>query len=149
MRSNELCTLELDDVDFVNRYIILDSKKTKNKESRTIPFDDKVLDILEGLKVKAKEAGRNYFIHTRTGGKQTPSGLLRRFRNLLNKMKNSSKMKIFENLNIHDLRSTYISHLLEEEDAEKVMDVVGHKDWRTTKRYFKIINRINPNSLKY
>jgi integrase/recombinase XerD len=149
MRSNELCTLKLKDVDFENKYIILDPKNTKNKKSRIIPICDKVLNIFKFLEVKAKEECRDYFIHTRTGGKQTPEGLLRRFRNLLNNLESSSRIKIFKTLNIHDFRSTYISHMLETEPIVKVMKAVGHKNWKTTEEYFDIINMVNPNSLKY
>ena len=74
-------------------------------------------------------SGRRHLIYTRTGNRQTPDHLGRRLRNLLPVLDREGKIANAEEVNIHTLRKTYISHMIMAGvEPVKVMAIVGHQE---------------------
>lgn len=134
MRSGELCTMDIANVDFERNLIILRPEQTKNKRMRAVPFSGPVRGILQDLIEKARQAGRQHLIYTRTGHSQGGTLMHKKLRNLLNRL--GERIKNTRDIHVHTLRRTFISHMIMQGvDPVKVMSWVGHQDWATIKRY--------------
>jgi integrase len=135
MRSGELCSLTISDIDFAKRQIVLRPENTKAGYMRVIPISTSVAEFLKGLAWEAERLGKKHLFLNSDGTRQTSDNLIRRFRTLLKKLDLENK----DEVNIHTLRKTYISHLIMAgEDPVKVMAIVGHRDWSTIRRYLAL-----------
>ncbi len=120
MRKGEILKLKWEDVDLIRRIIYI--VNSKNGEIREIPINDQLLKLLESLERKSqfvfvKEDGKPY-IDIDTGFKAA----LRRAK--------------IDNFRFHDLRHTYVSHLvMSGVDLMTVKELLGHKTIKMTLRY--------------
>lgn len=136
MRSDELCQLDIANIDFVRKQIILRPEQTKGNEMRSIPMEDVLVEQMKEYVDEAKRHGRERLFASSTGNPQTPDNLNRRFRNLLTRLEKQGLVQKTKEIHIHSLRRTYISHMIMAGvDPVKVMAIVGHQEWSTIKRY--------------
>jgi integrase len=127
MRQGEICALEWSDVDFEARTIYVrgperqnGARRTKNGETRTIPFLPGVEEVLRSLD-RARD---------RRVIKIGQNALKMRFRRCMIKAG-------IENLTFHDLRHVATSRLAKIfKDPLRLRLVTGHKDLKTLARYF-------------
>ncbi|MGE5444757.1 MAG: tyrosine-type recombinase/integrase [Ignavibacteriales bacterium] len=116
MRKGEILNLKWEDIDFRSGHILV--KETKNNESRAIPMDDTLKEVLDKLKSNKGE-GKYIFLSF----KESPVTLFyREFR--------SAIRKAGVQCTFHSLRHTFTSNLMTrcKEDPRTVMELTGHKD---------------------
>ncbi len=136
IRSGELCSLEINNIDFERKQIILRPHQTKAGDMRRVPFKDNVAKIFQKQIAEAQKSRRSYLFVTKTGSRQDQRNLNRRFRTILGALEKQGKICNSKEIHIHSLRRTYISHLIMAGvEAVKVMAIVGHKEWSTIRRY--------------
>jgi integrase len=125
MRQNEILSLKWSQVDLFRRTATL--IETKNKEKRTIPLNQTVLEIL-----KSKDRVRNisgYVFTSQTGNKIDARNLLRAFYA-------ARKKAGLEDVRFHDLRHTFATRLVQAGiNLYVVKELLGHKTLTMTMRY--------------
>jgi integrase len=121
MRKGEILNLKWSNVDFKNGVITVE--KTKNDDIRKIPMNQKLTEILEGVKKVSKsdyvfsENGKPY-LDVKTG-----------WWTVLEKAG-------IENFTFHGLRHTFGSRLgMAGVDLRTIQELMGHKDIKMTMRY--------------
>jgi integrase len=122
MRKSEILNLKWQDIDLRNRLIII--RNTKNNESRTIPMNETLCDMLQML----SPTNEQQYVFANREGK--PFGDVRTsFRNAL-------KRAGIKDFRFHDLRHTFASKLvMRGVDIRTVQTLLGHKDIAMTMRY--------------
>ncbi|MFA6843641.1 MAG: site-specific tyrosine recombinase/integron integrase [Bacilli bacterium] len=135
IRVSELCSIKIDDIDYINRQIIILGKG--NKE-RYLPLHHLIIEALNdytmssriNLLSKAKGNDTKILFLNHHGGPLTPRGV----RVILNNIvKNAS-----ENFHIspHMLRHSFATHLLDNgADLVSVQELLGHENLSTTQIY--------------
>ena len=123
MRKSEILNLTWADVDLQNRVITI--RKSKNNESRTLPFHETVYKALS----KLQNGSRNgQAVFTYRDGK--PLGGFRR------SFETAVRKAGIEDFKFHDLRHTFASRLvMAGVNIRTVQQLMGHKDIRMTMRY--------------
>lgn len=125
MRQDEILSLQWSQVDLFRRNVTL--LITKNKEKRTIPINQTVLDILKS-KSKIRHIS-GYVFTSQAGIKIIASNLLRVYYD-------ARKKAGLEDVRFHDLRHTFATRLVQAGvDLYIVAKLLGHKDIRMTQRY--------------
>ncbi len=125
MRRNEVLSLQWPEVDLFRRTATL--LKTKNKEKRTVPLNQTVLEL---LKVKGKVRSISGFVfsgkaHTKIIG-----------RNLLRAFYSARETAKLADVRFHDLRHTFATRLVQSGiDLYVVKELLGHKTITMTMRY--------------
>jgi len=126
LRKSELINLRWEDVEFDRKYIRVESKEdwqTKTGNSREVPIDEDLLDMLTEL---PKESD---YVFLNTNGRKYGYHLTERVKRLGRRIG-------IENLTVHALRHTFISHLvMSGVDLVTVKELAGHSDIKTTMRY--------------
>ena len=137
MRSGELRGLEKSEIDFESKKIILPPEKTKARSPRIIPINDDVCDL---LKRQVESNTKNNFVFVTTLGTAfSPKHINRSFRLALDYCEEIGVVKNTREQNVHSLRRTYISNLvMSGVEPQKIMRVVGHKNWSTMKKYLHL-----------
>lgn len=129
MRSNEICTLTVGQINLVKRTIILHD--TKNKDSRTIPIPMRTLSIIKEAihnPNRAKDCNRLFYTKTKNG----QDGYYQ-FRTAWWKLRKQLGMTDFR---FHDLRHEAISRLVEAGLSDlEVASISGHRAMQMLKRY--------------
>ena len=138
VRVSELCSIEIDDIDYINKQVIVLGKGSKE---RYLPLHELIIESLEEyvngarieLQAKNKSSVSNKLFLNHHGGELTPRGV----RVILDKIvKNAS-----ENFHIspHMLRHSFASHLLNNgADLITVQELLGHENLSTTQIYTHI-----------
>ncbi len=121
MRVGEFTKLEVQDIDFSERFIRIPPENTKTRMARTIFVPQEVLNDLRGyLKLKKLKKGRIFDLSTR------------RVQQLLKKYSTRAGVKATP----HSLRHSHIVHnLLDRVPITAVQKQVGHKRLTTTQIY--------------
>lgn len=146
-RSGELFGLEWKNVNWVNETITIarsycwklgDYKSTKNSESRTLPLNQPTIKYLKDLKSKSNED--NILPHLSAWKKGQAAQILR---SVMVKTKIITEEEMDKDKrNFHSIRSTFITRLLlEDEPPIKVMELSGHKDFKTTQIYVRSVGK--------
>ena len=131
-RKEEILSLAWDQVDLEHGIISL--HKTKNMESRKVPINDPVKEVLEEL-LEAR-CSDYVFMNTRTGTRL--KDLKRSFRTAV------KKAGLGDDVVFHSLRHTFASHLvMAGVDIPTVSRLMGHKSLAMTMRY----SHLAPNHL--
>jgi integrase len=125
MRQNEILSLKWSQVDLFRRTATL--IETKNKEKRTIPINQTVLEL---LKVKSKVTSISGYIFTSHNGTKIDA------RNLLRAFYSARKKAGLEDVRFHDLRHTFATRLVQAGiNLYVVKELLGHKTLTMTMRY--------------
>lgn len=121
MRIGEFTRLNIQDIDFQERFITIPAENTKTKKARTIWIPQEVLNEIKAyLKLTKKKKGRLFLL--------TP----RRAQQLLKKYSKIAGVKASP----HTLRHTHIVHsLLNKVPIAAIQKQVGHKRLTTTQIY--------------
>lgn len=147
LRRGEAIALRWQDVDFERQEIKvcqtasdrygIGPVKTK-KSRRKIPMSPLVERILRAQRKKQREqrvAARNVWVETGLVF-NTDEGKVLGSRNTLRAITSAAKRAKLENVNVHALRHTAATALIESGVADKaVADLMGHTDTRTTAKY--------------
>lgn len=135
VRVSELCSIKIDDIDYINHQIIILGKG--NKE-RYLPLHHLIIDALNdytmssriNLLSKAKGNDTKILFLNHHGGPLTPRGV----RVILNNIVRNAS----ENFHIspHMLRHSFATHLLDNgADLVSVQELLGHENLSTTQIY--------------
>lgn len=135
LRQMELLTLKWNQVDLTGKFVILDNNeyKTKSGKVRTIPLNQKALEILER---RISNAG---LVFSYQGNPIKQQFISHKFKKLVKKVGLNSK------LNFHSLRHTFATWLLQRgASIYEVSKLLGHADIKTTEIY----SHLSPNDLR-
>ena len=138
LRSGEGIALTWNDIDFVNKRASISksfctkSKKlgpTKNRKTRTLPINQRLLEFLTDQKSKLPE--RNTVLPIlKEWLRGDAAEILRSYQKDLG----------IRQTNFHSLRASFITHLLlANTPVTKVQILVGHSDLKTTQRYVRLV----------
>ncbi|MFX0202189.1 MAG: tyrosine-type recombinase/integrase, partial [Candidatus Hodarchaeota archaeon] len=128
MRQGEMFNLRWVDVNFQTGIITIPVPRSKSREMRHIPMNDKVVEILRTLPSRMKS---EWVFPSLTG--ITPIN----GNNFTKRTFNPAVKKAeIENFRWHDLRHTFASRLvMKGNDLTTVRELMGHKDIKMTLRY--------------
>lgn len=128
LRQMELITLEWNQINFKERFLILDNRGhlTKSKKIRTVPLSIKAMQILTARQLTSK----TNLIFTDKGKQFNANYLSNRFKNCVRKAKLNDK------LNFHSLRHSFASWLVQRGvSIFQVSKLLGHSRVETTEIY--------------
>ena len=130
IRRNELVNILAKNIDFDNSRIFLEY--TKNKKYRYIWFDNDTKCIIK--RILAKNSQKTYLFENKLGLQMSPSYVTQ----LLFFLKKELNFSV---LSPHKLRHTYATYLLKNgANQEEVRRLLGHSDFKMTKRYIDYID---------
>ena len=130
LRGQEVINLKLSDIDFERMTIHI--RQSKYKKDRIVPLSP---TMAKGLKkyLKAENPHIWFFNGKQPGSKYSTKGLSWVMR------ENLKKTSITKEVNLHSLRHTYATHLLEEGiDIVTLKNLLGHAEITTTMIYLHI-----------
>ncbi|WP_334048022.1 tyrosine-type recombinase/integrase [Alteromonas gracilis] len=134
LRCSEICALKVNDVDLKNKRLIVSNGKGRNRRE-TFLNKTAAEAIKDWLAIRTDTPG--YLFVRILKGKNlsmsplTPSGIA----HILKNLSHQTRIPAFSP---HDLRRTFITHLLQENvDTNTVRRAAGHSDISTTIRYDK------------
>lgn len=128
LRQMELLTLEWNQINFKEGYLILDNRNhlTKSKKVRTIPLNAACLQVLTRRQIDSQEE----LIFTFKGKQFKQQFLSKKFKRYVNKSGLNSK------LNFHSLRHTFASLLVQKGTPIYVVkELLGHSTIAVTEKY--------------
>lgn len=140
LRGQEVINLKLSDVDFERKTIHI--RQSKYKKDRILPLSP---TMSQGLKKYLKAENPHIWLFN---GKQLDSQYSVRGLSWVMR-ENLKKTSITKEVNLHSLRHTYATHLLEEGvDIVTLKNLLGHADITTTMIYLHIAQceHVNPHS---
>lgn len=138
VRVSELCNIEIDDIDYVNRQVIVLGKG--NKE-RYLPLHELIIEALtdytnyarEELQAKNKKEISDKLFLNHHGGPLTPRGVRVILENIVKKASESF------HISPHILRHSFASHLMNNgADLVTIQELLGHENLSTTQIYTHI-----------
>lgn len=140
LRGQEVINLKISDIDFERMTIHI--RQSKYKKDRIVPLSD---ILAKGLKkyLKAENPHIWLFNGKEPGSKYSMRGLSWVMR------ENIKKTSISKDVNLHSLRHSYATHLLEEGlNIVTLKDLLGHADITTTMIYLHVAQckHIKPHS---
>jgi len=130
MRESEIFNVRKDRVDLKNRFVLVID--TKNNESRKVPVNDTLMEILER---RMGDQGSDYIFHNSKGKKLTvlTSAFWYAIRKTGLTRIESEKMIRFR---FHDLRHSFGSRLgMAGKDLKTIMEIMGHKTTKVAMMY--------------
>ena len=133
LRKMELLTLEWNQINFKERYLILDNRNhlTKSKKVRTIPLNLTALQILTKREINK----RGNLIFLVDGEQINPDKLTKLFKGYIKRAKINNK------LNFHSLRHTFASWLVQKGvSIYLISKLLGHSDIKITEIYSHLRN---------
>jgi integrase/recombinase XerC len=135
IRVAELCALQLSDIDFYNKSIIVIGKGSKE---RYLPIHDNIVNTLldytehgrARLLAKGQDGSNMSLFLNAKGGSLTPRGV----RVVLNSITEKAAVDI--KISPHMLRHSFATHLLDNgADLRSVQELLGHVNLSTTQIY--------------
>ena len=138
VRVSELCSIEIDDIDYVNKQVIVLGKG--NKE-RYLPLHDLIIDALEiyvnearlELQIRNKKSISNKLFLNHHGSELTPRGVRVILENIVKKTSDNF------HISPHMLRHSFASSMLNAgADLVTVQELLGHENLSTTQIYTHI-----------
>lgn len=149
MRPGEIMGLEWDEVDLEGKSITIPKEKTKAKRVRHVPINTTMAQILDWLK-RDQAAGREprlsqvtkrkttttHVFRNSHGGAWTTESLTKQMRKIRKDAGLSYAVKL------HSGRHTFATAaLMAGVDLFSLMNLLGHRDMATTKRYVHLANK--------
>lgn len=138
VRVSELCNIEIDDIDYVNRQVIVLGKGSKE---RYLPLHELIIEALEDyvssarieLQSRNKLDISNKLFLNHHGSELSPRGV----RVILEKIVSNASESF--HISPHMLRHSFASHLLNNgADLVTVQELLGHENLSTTQIYTHI-----------
>ncbi|TXS90802.1 tyrosine-type recombinase/integrase [Parahaliea maris] len=125
-RVNEALNARWSEIDRKNRTWTIQARTSKSKRRRSVPLNDRALDILDQLRTKGRSEW--LFVSSRKGDKRMTS---------INKVwQTLRKSADLEHIRLHDLRHMHASMLVSSGHSLYVVQkVLGHSDPSVTQRY--------------
>lgn len=137
LRGNEVDALEITDVDFDNRVLMLPGVKNKNRKARAVPMSVKVSEELRQLIVENQE----YFgadikrVFVNSFGEPLRPGLIRK---RMHKYGEITGLNDEARVSPHSLRHTFAVRFLKNGgDIRALQMILGHADISTTQVYLR------------
>jgi site-specific recombinase XerD len=130
LRGQEVINLKISDIDFERMTIHI--RQSKYKKDRIVPLS---FAMAKGLKIYLKAENPHIWLFNGkdASGKYSTRGLSWVMR------ENLKKTSITKDVNLHSLRHSYATHLLEEGvDIVSVKNLLGHADISTTMIYLHV-----------
>jgi integrase len=122
LRAQELLDLTWDDIDLTRNRLYV--RCGKGNKRRMVPIFRSTVEALNQWKLNHWHPTKTVLNNWSYNGFRTAFAKLRQHHNL--------------SVNIHGLRASAATHLVEDGASESlVMDILGHKELRTTQRYLK------------
>ncbi|MFD1018685.1 tyrosine-type recombinase/integrase [Thalassobacillus hwangdonensis] len=137
MRSNELTALEIKDIDFSKKRIVLDGSKNKNRRSRIVPLPDYLLSEFEQWITETRENfGEDVtLMFVNQFGEELRYD---RFRKRLGKYAKQAGIEKECRASPHSLRHTFaIKFLSSGGDLKSLQKILGHSELESTEVYLK------------
>lgn len=135
VRRGELLGMQIRDVDFVRKELLIRGATSKSKRDRVVPLNSLVIRALQDYFVEREKKGsqcNQVFISNNEDTPITKDGL----KHLLNKI---TKCVDFH-FHLHQFRHTYAVNLLHNgADVAKVKQLLGHTDIRMTMAYLRCL----------
>jgi len=126
MRKWEILSLQWENVDLENNFILIESRHTKTKRYRKVPINTELKKILEGLQGKHET---HVFVSSHNKPYKSQDSLKKSFSNAIKKAG-------IKKLRFHDLRHTVATRLLENgASITDTANILGHYNLKTTMRY--------------
>lgn len=126
MRLEEILSLCWPEIDLFRRVLVV--LKSKNKEKRTIPINQTVIDMLKAkMRVRSIKTDLVFY---------TPNHSMFWKTTVDHAFMRAAKMAKIENIKFHDLRHTAATRMVQlGKDLYKVQKILGHKSPMMTQRY--------------
>jgi integrase len=126
MRRGEILGLKWRDVDFDTKRIVI--QETKNGERRAVPLVGTALQLIEKLKINARDSKDDYIFHS-------PENRTKRC-SIRTAWEFAIKRAEIENFRFHDLRHSTASYLaMNGASLLEIADILGHKTLQMVKKY--------------
>lgn len=134
MRLNEICSLEVNNLDLKARQIILPASKNKNRKMRVLPLSSETIKLLMKLITESKEYfDSNYVFNTNYGEPVNEKTIQKAF------SKYAKQAGIEKRVSPHVLRHNFAKiSALNGMDIFSLMRILGHSDIATTRKYVQI-----------
>ncbi|MGM7723737.1 tyrosine-type recombinase/integrase [Metabacillus sp. Hm71] len=135
LRSNEINSLEVKDIDFDNGVILLPGAKNKNRKTRTVPMTKKVIDHLLQLINETREYFDSAvtFVFTNQFGERMKDDHLRKRMDFYAR---KAGLKGECRASPHSLRHTFSTNFLKNGgNIRTLQQILGHSDISTTQVY--------------
>lgn len=133
IRCGEMFDLEMKDVDFKSRCIVLPGGKTKNRKPRILPLSNQVLKLLMELITEVKaNFDTDYVFVSNFGEKYLTTSFRRRV------FIYKEKANINKKVSPHGLRHQFCrDYILNGGDIFTLQRIAGHQDITTTRKYIQ------------
>src|SRR5699024_11273728 len=133
---NEVCALEVSEVDFKTRSILLPATKTKNRKPRLLPLSNQVVKLLMELVTENKaHFDTGYVFLSNIGTKYNPNS----FRKRLNIYRDKAGLN--KRVSPHLFRHMFCKNfILNGGDIFTLQRIVGHANISTTRKYIQLDN---------
>lgn len=134
MRIAEICDLEINEVDFKTRAIILPASKNKNRKPRVIPLSNQVVKmLLELINENKTHFVTEYVFLANCGTKYNPNSFRKRL------LMYKEKARITKRVSPHAFRHLFCRNfILNGGDIFSLQRIVGHADITTTRKYIQM-----------
>jgi integrase/recombinase XerD len=134
IRLNELCALEVADIDFRKKVITLPAVKNKNRRSRMLPLSNEVVRLLKQLVDETTSHFNTTYVFTTNYGEPLDE---KTFQKALSKY--ADKAKIVGRVTPHVLRHNFASMAAHNGmSVFHLMKILGHADIATTRKYVQV-----------
>lgn len=137
LRSNEINSLEISDLDLDNRVMMLPGAKNKNRKTRSIPMTLQLAEEIRGLIAEAREyfgADISYVFVNQFGQQMRNDHLRKR----VDKYAHQAGLKGECRASPHSLRHTFAVRFLSSGgDIKTLQSILGHSDLASTEIYIK------------
>ncbi|MED1802000.1 tyrosine-type recombinase/integrase [Brevibacillus porteri] len=136
MRVQEVCALDVEDIDLATRCVHLPASKNKNRKSRVIPLSVEVIRLLQELITETRQYFEtNTLFVSNFGERLTPDGIR------TNIKKYAKRAGLRKTVSPHAFRRFYAKYsALNGMDLFSLQRILGHSDLATTRRYVQLNN---------
>lgn len=131
MRVSELAGLNLDDIDFSDRWLLV---RGKGRKERQVPYGEKAREALERwLAVRAAATGERAVLVNRAGKRLSD----RSIRSIVHLY--ATLLAGDSSIHPHSFRHAYATHLLADgADLRAIQELLGHASLSTTQKYTQV-----------
>jgi len=136
MRSSEIISLTINNINLSEKYLILE--QTKNGDKRYVPLTNRAIELLNVLIDNAKSNNRNNLFTITDAVRDV---IFRRIRNTIDNFE-------IKTLHFHDTRHEAITRLAQKLDVLDLARMIGHRNINQLRTYYnatpqEIANRLN------